>query len=211
MLLFSLILASIFMLFSIGSRGFRTVTKRQDTHNQLAAIRASVQTDFSVSHFYGISVNELFPRIVNGENRARDSIAVVALEDWNDSASFDDFGVPQWDHWAVYRVTQEDLGVLVRHQATPGAGQVGRDLLRPPDNLPLWTNSSQLTNPAWNDLMQPRRLAQRVRSLDVNLDQEAHAVEIEISLEGSPDKQSGHSEVVSAVFYIKPLNTVPTD
>lgn len=210
-LMMAFVFASVFLLFGIGSRGFHTVSNRQDTHNQLGAVRASLQSDLQLTHFYGIGVEENFGRVIEGESVERDTLSAVALEDWEDSASFNPYGLPQWQHWVVYRVTQEDAGTLLRHLAQPPAGQSGRALLRAPANLPLWANSASVSEPSWANLSAPRLLAERVRAFDARLHDENRAVEIQLTLRSLPLPNQGRGELVTANFFIQPHNTVPVD
>lgn len=205
------IFASIFLLFGVGSRGFHTVTNRQDTHNQLGAVRASLQADLQVTHYYGIGLVETFSRVVAGETLERDALSAVALEDWQSNTAADLYGVPQWQHWVVYRVTQEDSGRLLRHICQPPTGLSGRELLQAPANLALWANSSSLSEPSWANLSPPRVLAERVKSFDVKLQDETRALEIQLALQSRPPLDKGRGELVTANFYIQPHNTVPID
>lgn len=130
-----LVLGAVFLLFAIGSRGFRTVEARQGAQNQLAAVRAALQRDLQLSHFYGMGLAENTSFTVGGESRPRHALSAVQLGDWEAPASRDMFGIPNWDRWVVFRVTNEAQGQLVRHLIEPAGGQRGRALLRPADGL----------------------------------------------------------------------------
>lgn len=206
--MFLLLLGTVFMLFAIGSRGFRTVEARQGAQNQLAAVRASFQGDLQVSHFYGIHLDSSNTIPVAGTEQPRDAISAVALSDWE---SRDAFGVPDWDQWVLYRVTYEEQGQLLRHVVAPEPGQHGRALLRAADGLPALARSVAPYNPAWDKVSPPQVLARGVRSLSAHLDQQQRAIEIAVTVEQKTAVENAKPDVVTATFYIKPHNTVPTD
>ena len=208
MSMFLLLLGLIFLLFGIGSKGFRTVEARQGAQNQLAAVRSAFQNDLQVSHFYGVRPGRSTSYLINGVEQRRDSLSAVALSDWEDR---DEFGLPDWDYWAYYRVTNEEHGQLIRHKVRPEPGQHGPDLLREAD-LPAGIElSAQPFNPAWGKIKQTQVLARSVRSMTVALDQAERAVEISLTVEQKTDEKNPKPDVITATFYIKPHNTVPTD
>jgi type II secretory pathway pseudopilin PulG len=208
MSMFLLILATVFLLFGIASRGFRTVESRQLAQNQLAAIRASLQTDLQVSHFYGVRVDTSTSFLLKGVEQPRHALSAVALEDWDNR---DTYGVPIWDRWVAYRVSNEEKGQLLRHVVLPPAGQTGRALLRPADGLAMLAATVAPYNSAWANISPPLVLARGLRSLQAKLDNEQRAVELSVTIEQKAEGQSAKSDVLTATFYIKPHNTVPTD
>lgn len=208
MTVFGLLLGAIFLLFDLGSRGFRTVERRQTAQNQLAAIRAAFQSDLQVSHFYGVHLNTANTFLVAGEQRPRHAVSVVSLSDWDQR---DQFGVPNWDQWTVYRVTHEEKGQLARHIVRPDAGQRGRQLLRQADDLDELARTVATYNVAWGNISPPGILARGVRSLEARLDGQERAVEVAVTIEQKTDHLNPEPDVLTATFYIKPHNTVPTD
>lgn len=206
--MFVLLLGTVFLLFGIGSRGFRTVEARQGAQNQLAAVRSSLQNDLQVSHFYGIHLDTTNTIPIAGVEQPRDAISAVTLSDWDHR---DQFGVPDWDQWVLYRVTYEEQGQLLRHVVLPEPGQHGRALLRPAGGLADVARTVAPYNPAWDRVSPPQVLARGVRSFAARLDQQQRAVEIAVTIEQKTAPENPKPDVVTATFYIKPHNTVPTD
>lgn len=208
MAIFGLIMSMVFLLFGIGSRGFRTVEGQQGVHNQLAAIRASLQQDLQQTHFYGIFSSE-YARNLHGISHPRHIFSTVAVSDWNASGAVNDYGLPLWDRWVVYRVTNTDSGELVRQLVKPRSGK-GRLLLRPADRLEEMASLDQVVTP-WGGDVSPNILARGVRALRLERHDAQRAVTVEVTLEQKADYESAKPEVVTASFYIKPHNTVPVD
>jgi type II secretory pathway pseudopilin PulG len=208
MTMFGLLLGAVFLLFDVGSRGFRTVESRQGAQNQLAAVRAAVQTDLQVSHFYGIHLDTSNSLFIEGEEEPRHALSAVGLSDWSQR---DQFGVPNWDQWVVYRVTHEPEGQLVRHLVSPRGGERGRQLLKPVSNLNQRARTVAPYEVAWGDPVLPNVLARGVRSLQARLDQEQRAVELALTIVQKTDERDPKPDVITATFYVKPHNTVPTD
>ena len=208
MSMFLLLLGLIFLLFGIGSKGFRTVEARQGAQNQFAAIRSAFQNDLQVSHFYGIRPGPGTSFLIDGVEQRRDSLSAVALSDWEDR---DQFGLPDWNEWIYYRVTNEEHGQLVRHIIRPEPGQHGPDLLREADLPASIALSAVPFNPAWGKVKQTQILARDVRAMTAAVDQGERAVEIAVTIEQKTDEKNPKPDVITATFYIKPHNTVPTD
>lgn len=208
MTIFSLLLGSVFLLFGIGTRGFRTVENRQTAQNQLASIRAAFQSDLQVSHFYGIHLDTSNTFLIDGVEQPRHALSAVAI---SDPSERNQFGVPNWDQWALYRVTYEEKGQLVRHTVSPEPGQRGPALLRAADGLPALARAVSVYNPAWSDVSPPSVLARGLRSLRARLDESERAVELAVTIEQKTDHLNARPDVITATFYIKPHNTVPTD
>lgn len=211
MLVFGLLLSMVFLLFGVSSRGFRTVENRQGAQNQLSAIRASLQQDLQVTHFYGIFRRQEVTRRIGNVNYPREAFSAVALSDWNSPGSTNDYGLPNWDRWAVYRVTNEDRGQLVRHLVRPANGERGRALLREADRLADLALSTEVMNSTWARVSSPAVLARGVRSLALDKHDRERAVSIEVTIEQKTDWENPKPDVITASFYIKPHNTVPVD
>ena len=211
MVIFGLTLGSVFLLFGIGHRGFRTVESRQSGQNQLAAVRAAIQQDFQVTHFYGIAHRVGPSRRLEGAEVPRHVISAVALTDWERSDSVNSYGLPNWDRWAVYRVTNEDRGVLVRHLVEPRNGAKGRSLLREAEGLAELSLSAEIRNPTWGRVVSASVLARDVKALEMRRHDRERAVSLTLTLEQPKDPKNPRSEVFSATFYVKPHNTVPVD
>ncbi len=211
MLIFGLLLSMVFLLFGISSRGFRTIENRQGGQNQLAAIRASLQQDLQVTHFYGIFCREEGTRRIRGIDYLRHAFSAVAVSDWNSPTSVNNYGLPLWNRWTVYRVTNEDEGQLVRHLVRPANGDQGRALLREADRLDDLALSAEVINSSWARVSRPAVLARGVRSFELVRDDTERAVSIKITLEHKTDAHNPKPDVVTASFYIKPHNTVPVD
>lgn len=211
MLVFGLLMSVIFLLFGVGSRGFRTVEARQGAQNQLASLRASLHNDLQVSHFYGIFSRDEGTRRRNGIDYPRHAFSAVALSDWNSPASVNAYGLPNWDCWSLYRVTNVDQGELVRHSVRPANGDRGRRLLREADRIDDLALSSEVMNPSWGRVSRPSVLARGVRSLELSRHDRERAVSIKVTVEQVTDPKNPKPDVVTASFYIKPHNTVPVD
>ena len=211
MLTFSLITGMVFLLFGISSRGFRTVEARQSAQNQLAAVRAALQRDLQVTHFYGIFQRLGPTRRIDGVEYPRHGFSAVALEDWDRPESVNAYGVAAWDRWATYRVTNEDRGQLLRHLIQPRTGGRGRSLLREADGLSALVLSSEVMNSTWSRVSPPSVLARGVRSLEIRKHDTQRAVSIDLTIEQPTDPKNPRPDVLTASFYIKPHNTVPVD
>lgn len=211
MFVFVLILGLVFLLFGIGSRGFRTMETRQTAQNQLAAVRASLQRDLQVSHFYGVHLDDGGSFTVDGVSHPRHALSAVGLSDWDDPSKVDEVGVPIWDQWVVYRATNKEKAEFMRHVVLPEAGQTGRRLLRSADRLSDLVATVVTHDPSWDRVSSSQILARGVRGVKAALDGSERAVQIEVTLEQQTDPKNPKPDVITAVFYIKPHNTVPTD
>lgn len=211
MLVFGLLMSMIFLLFGVGSRGFRTVEARQGAQNQLASLRASLQNDLQVSHFYGIFCREEGTRRIHGVDYPRHAFSAVALSDWNTPGSINAYGLPNWDRWSLYRVTNVDQGELVRHLVRPANGDRGRKLLREADRIDDLALSTEVMNPTWARVSRPSVLARGVRSLELVRHDRERTVSVKMTVEQVTDPKNPKPDVVTASFYIKPHNTVPVD
>ena len=205
------VLGVVFLLFGIGSRGFRTIEARQGLQNQLAAVRAAFQRDLQPSHFYGLGVDQTTSFSLHGVEQPRDALSAVALADWEAPGAQDLYGIPDWDCWAVYRVTKEAQGQLLRHTVTPAGGGPGRDLLGPAADRGGVARTTALHAASWVRVSPPQVLARGVRAFDVRLDAAQRAVEIGLTLEGATAPENPKRDVLTTSFFIRPHNTVPTD
>lgn len=211
MLTFGMVTGMVFLLFGISSRGFRTIEARQSAQNQLAAVRAALQRDIQVTHFYGIFHRSGPTRRVDGKEYRRDGFSAVALEDWDSPTSVNAYGVAAWDRWAVYRVTNEDRGQLLRHLASPRTGARGRSLLREADGLANYLLSAEVMNASWSRISPPSVLARGVRAFEIRKHDRQRAVSVDLTIEQATDPKNPRPDVLTASFYIKPHNTVPVD
>jgi hypothetical protein len=219
-LVLTLLMGTVFTMFQIGYRGFRTVTHRQNTHTQLAAVRASLQQDLQMSNFYGLAKVQSDPVTIQKDEVTRSALSAVALSDWSDESSFRNLnefagtsavlGAPKWDRWVVYRVTHNPQGELMRHVLDPPSDQRGTQLLRAPDQLPSMVNDSNPTRVSW-PLANTQRLARQVRDFDVALDHQTRSVSISLTIQSTKAGLKGRPETVQANFYIKPHNTGAVD
>lgn len=207
MAVFLLVLGMVFLLFGISSRGFRTVEARQLAQNQLAAIRGAFQRDLQASHFYGIHLDTGNVMTIAGTSQRRDALSAVHL---SQEDRRDEFGVPNWDQWTVFRVTREEQGQLLRHVVRPRGGE-GRQLLRAADGLAELARQVAVHDPTWGRVSPPQVLARGVRSLRANLDASTRTVELEVTIAQVTDPRNPRPDIITSIFVIKPHNTVPTD
>lgn len=209
--MFTMLLGTVFLLFGVGSRTFLSLETRQTAQNQLAAIRASYQRDLQVTHFYGIHLDTANSVTLQGVVYPRHALSAVSLSDPARTDAYDMYGVPQWDQWVVYRVVGQEMGQLLRHTVAPAAGQRGRQLLRSADGLANLALAVTPYNSAWGRVSPPQILARDVRSLKAKLDPQQRAVEVQVTIEKKVDYKNPKPDVLTATFYVKPHNTVPTD
>lgn len=210
---FSLLLTTVFLLFGTGSRGFQSINERQDAQSQLSAVRAALQTDLQVTHFYGIFSREANSITVGEETISRDGLSCVALDSWAIGSNFGDAGTPLWNRWVVYRVTQEENGQLMRHVIEAGPGETGLALLKEPALLFTMVNDANPSRVGWRDvgLSGTQGIAQNIKDFKVTLDQKARAVDIKIQIRKESSKPNAKPEQVGANFFIQPHNTGPID
>ena len=216
----TLLMGAVFMMFQLGYRGFKTVTNRQNTHTQLAAVRAALQQDLQMSHYYGLGKVQSDTIKIGDEEITRSALSAVALSDWSDESSFRNLnefagtsallGAPKWDRWIVYRVTHNPQGEMMRHVLMPPDDQAGAQLLRSPGALSSMVNDPNQTRVGW-PLASTQRLATNVKDFDVSLDHETRSVSIGLTLESSVAGLRNEPESVKANFYIKPNNTGAVD
>jgi hypothetical protein len=216
----TILMGAVFTMFQLGYRGFKTVTNRQNTHTQLAAVRAALQQDLQMSNYYGLSTVQSDLIKVGDKEVSRSALSAVALSDWNDESSFRNLsefaatsallGAPKWDRWIVYRVTHDPQGEMMRHVLIPPTNQNGAQLLRPPDQLSSMVNDPNKTRVGW-PLAGTQQLATNVKNFDVVLDQDTRSVSISLTLESSESGLRNEPESVKANFYIKPHNTGAVD
>lgn len=118
----SLLTFLLFSAFELGTRVFRDTTVRQDTENQLRAIKLLLERDANHTNVWNCNENGL-PRTVNvgGTDYNRDALAMSALDDWEAPANYDTLTYrPIWNRYIVWYATLESpTGALYRQVVDP--------------------------------------------------------------------------------------------
>jgi hypothetical protein len=203
--LFGLVVGGVFAFFRMGTRGFYSAISKTGTVGELQRMTRVLRRDIQLSHFYSISTH--FREVTLDDTYRRDALCVAGLSNWKDEESFEvGTGLPKWDRWVVFSVTDEGNFVRSETERTPWSpGQYYP--IEPMEDLPEFLEAGSSSR------LRVSQLGVGVREFSSELDFEKRLVNVQIVLEGKPGRRMTSEEttrdVLEAQYEIYPLNSYP--
>lgn len=205
LLVFGLIIAGIFAVFTYSSQGFRQAVLQQGLSGEMESIQRKLSADFRASHYGTVAV---VPRDTTsgGVDVSRDALSFTTLSDWSDPANFHPTGLPRWDRYLVYYPTLDESGRLIRQVVDSGV------LFAPVPYADLALNISEL--PETNaGLLQSTTLSENVLSFKVETNDARQLLDVNLRLRDRGGRVAGTNRQVDetreVVFSMDALNTFP--
>jgi hypothetical protein len=206
LLIFGILIAGIFAIFTYSAASFQHAVKRQGLSGEMEAVQRKLISDFKASHFGTVALVPRMTTLNDGADVPRDAFSFATLSDWQDPTNFHPTGLPRWDRYLVYYPTLEESGRLVRQLVDPGV------LYAPVPYAELGTNISEIPNS--NELLvQTTVLSNNVLSLTVERNDARQLLEVNLRLRDRGGRVAGSNrqidETREAVFSMDALNTFP--
>ncbi len=196
-----------FMLFTMGTRGYRHAVARTGAVGDLHAFNRLAGRDLTMTHIYSSKSRSRDVSTSRGTAR-RDGVCMVGLSDWGADSSFQPAtGLPKWDRWIIYYATREPEGRLVRLEFERGAPYYP---LEPISNLNDWMVEDLNTLPGDTRVT---TVCQNVHAFEVETDEYQRLISLHITLYNKAGKRMGSDqqieELLEARLEVTPMNSYP--
>ncbi|MBX3170830.1 MAG: prepilin-type N-terminal cleavage/methylation domain-containing protein [Candidatus Eremiobacteraeota bacterium] len=208
--------ATLFVIFSMGSRSFQVGTGRADLQSDMRRVLTALRKDVHNSSFSSIStldsqisVPQRPPAPLPTINVQRGAVCLNGLRRPQNPTSYDsDSGLPRWDCYIVYWATKDvPEGKLMRMLLRDDDGGV-QGVPRDPFSAADLTSA----HPSLLD-HSVKELCDRLLAFRVDLDAGNQLVNINLKLRSRPGRQMGAGrsllEVIEITSTVFPANTHP--
>jgi hypothetical protein len=204
----------VFLLFSYSLSGYKLLDLRQGVQGDALKARASLEHDFTLSHFDSAGAAE---RTLNNQlgGPRRDAVCLLSISHWNDPARFDSMGLPLWDRYIVYYAdTDREQGRLTRLELTPDPAPAPGQSLR---IAPLSTGDLATIEDGPPDgfmITNRQTILEDLTQLEIQVDIPTQTVSVSLaSRRQDGGARTGGArridEGMEAVFDFDPINTSP--
>ena len=199
-----------FLLFGMGTRGFRVLVAQQGLESQLRRFTAVVRRELLVTHYGGVCVHTTPTAIEEGTTFDRHAVCFPGLSDWYASGAYEPTtGLPNWNRYILYYATTESPGRLFRCLIDPGAVFAAGPLTAFSNNPQLYVPLDPKTVPGQVSIT---TLATDLLEFRVGLNLQETAIQLNLKLlDNRSNKLSGgrNQEIQEVNLRVTPLNTVP--
>ena len=202
----------VFMLFTMGTRGFQSGISKAGTLGEMQLSLRLMKKELRSTNFLSASVHNRTATSTRGDV-SRDGLCVAALSDWTNSARFEaGTSLPKWDRWSLFYSDRQDLGTFFKvelDRPPPGGGGDYYPLtpLQPLDTLMIGEPSRL------DDVVRVVKLSSHVHSFEAEIDTSRRVITTKLTLFNDAGlkmtTQDRVEQFIENSLDIRPLNTFP--